>query len=74
MPRGEKRPVTVHTIAEHVGVSPAAVSVHSMDLGILTSFEAPLFLVSVALRGIPDLLIGAEDGFFYQVTNPRARR
>jgi hypothetical protein len=23
--------------------------------------------------GIPDLLIGAEDGFFYQVKNPRAR-
>src|SRR4051812_4306088 len=94
MARGEKRPVTVHTIAEHVGVSPAAVStvlanrhkerrlaaatverirqavrelgyvpnvaarrlrahdpgVHSMDLGILTTFEAPLFLVSRALR------------------------
>ncbi|MBI5689340.1 MAG: VCBS repeat-containing protein [Verrucomicrobia bacterium] len=24
--------------------------------------------------GLPDLLIGAEDGFFYQVKNPRARR
>jgi len=24
--------------------------------------------------GIPDLLIGAEDGFFYQVRNPRAAR
>jgi len=24
--------------------------------------------------GIPDLLIGAEDGFFYQVRNPRAQR
>ena len=24
--------------------------------------------------GIPDLLIGAEDGFFYQVRNPRAKR
>ena len=96
MARGDKRPVTVHTIAEHVGVSPAAVStvlanrheerrlaastverirqavrelgyvpnlaarrlrahdpeVHSMDLGILTTFEAPLFLVSRALREV----------------------
>lgn len=96
MPRGEKRPVTVHTIAEHVGVSPAAVStvlanrheerrlapatvekirqavrdlgyvpnvaarrlrahdpeVHHLDLGILTSFEAPLFLVSRVLRQV----------------------
>ena len=94
MARGERRPVTVHTIAEHVGVSPAAVStvlanrheerrlaaatverirqavrelgyvpnvaarrlrahdpeVHGLDLGILTTFEAPLFLVSRALR------------------------
>ncbi len=94
MARVEKRPVTVHTIAEHVGVSPAAVStvlanrheerrlaagtverirqavrelgyvpnvaarrlrahdpeVHSLDLGILTTFEAPLLLVSRALR------------------------
>lgn len=94
MPRGEKRPVTVHTIAEHVGVSPAAVStvlanrheerrlapatvekirqavrelgyvpnvaarrlrahdpeVRHVELGIITSFEAPLFLVSRALR------------------------
>jgi hypothetical protein len=24
--------------------------------------------------GVPDLLIGAEDGFFYQVGNPRAKR
>jgi hypothetical protein len=24
--------------------------------------------------GLPDLLIGAEDGFFYQVSNPRAKR
>jgi hypothetical protein len=24
--------------------------------------------------GVPDLLIGAEDGFFYQVSNPRAKR
>lgn len=96
MARAEKRPVTVHTIARHVGVSPAAVStvlanrheerrlaaatverirqavrelgyvpnvaarrlrahdpgVHSMDLGILTSFEAPLFLVSRLLREV----------------------
>src|SRR5688572_14230985 len=94
MARGEHRPVTVHTIAEHVGVSPAAVStvlsnrheerrlaastverirqavrelgyvpnvagrrlrahdpeVRHMELGILTSFEAPLFLLSRALR------------------------
>jgi LacI family transcriptional regulator len=91
-----KRPVTVHTVAKHLGVSAAAVStvlsnrheerrlapatverirqavrelgyvpnvaarrlrandpgVHSMDLGILTSFEAPLFLVSRALREV----------------------
>lgn len=96
MARPEKRPVTVHTIAEHVGVSPAAVStvlanrheerrlapatverirqavrelgyvpnvaarrlrahdpgVHSLELGILTSFEAPLFLVSRTLREV----------------------
>jgi LacI family transcriptional regulator len=94
MARGEKRPVTVHTIAQHVGVSAAAVStvlanrheerrlapatvdrirlavrelgyvpnvaarrlrahdpeVRHLELGILTSFEAPLFLVSRALR------------------------
>ncbi len=94
MSRGDRRPVTVHTIAQHVGVSPAAVStvlanrheerrlapatvdrirqavralgyvpnvaarrlrahdpqVHSLELGILTTFEAPLFLVSRALR------------------------
>ena len=94
MARGANRPVTVHSIAEHVGVSPAAVStvlanrheerrlapatverirqavrelgyvpniaarrlrahdpdVRHMELGILTSFEAPLFLVSRALR------------------------
>jgi hypothetical protein len=24
--------------------------------------------------GLPDLLIGAEDGFFYQLRNPRAKR
>jgi LacI family transcriptional regulator len=89
-----KRPVTVHTVAKHVGVSAAAVStvlanrheerrlaaatvekirqavrelgyvpniagrrlrahdpgVRQIDLGILTSFEAPLFLVSRSLR------------------------
>jgi LacI family transcriptional regulator len=96
MARGEKRPVTVRTIAEHVGVSPAAVStvlanrheerrlapatvdrirqavrelgyvpnvaarrlrahdpgVRHLELGILTTFEAPLFLVSRALRQV----------------------
>jgi LacI family transcriptional regulator len=96
MARPEKRPVTVHTIAQHVGVSPSAVStvlanrheerrlapatvekirqavrelgyvpnvaarrlrahnpeVHHHDLGILTSFEAPLFLVSRVLRQV----------------------
>jgi LacI family transcriptional regulator len=96
MARAEKRPVTVHTIAEHVGISPAAVStvlanrheerrlapatverirqavrelgyvpnvaarrlrahdpdVRHMELGILTTFEAPLFLVSRALREV----------------------
>ncbi len=96
MARGEKRPVTVHTIAEHLGVSPSSVStvlanrhkerrlapatvekirlavrelgyvpnvaarrlrahdpdVHQVTLGILTSFEAPLFLVSRALRQV----------------------
>lgn len=96
MARAENRPVTVHTIAEHVGVSPAAVStvlanrheerrlapatverirqavrelgyvpnvaarrlrahdpeVRHVELGILTSFEAPLFLVSRALRQV----------------------
>jgi LacI family transcriptional regulator len=96
MARAENRPVTVHTIAQHVGVSAAAVStvlanrheerrlapatverirqavrelgyvpnvaarrlrahdpeVRHMELGILTSFEAPLFLVSRALRQV----------------------
>lgn len=96
MARGEKRPVTVRTIAEHVGVSTAAVStvlanrheerrlapatvekirqavrdlgyvpnvagrrlrahdpdVRHIDLGILTTYEAPLFLVSRALRQV----------------------
>src|SRR5215207_1744111 len=96
MARAEKRPVTVHTIAAHVGISPAAVStvlsnrheerrlapatverirqavrdlgyvpniagrrlrahdpdVRQIDLGILTSFEAPLFLVSRSLRQV----------------------
>lgn len=96
MARGEQRPVTVRTIAEHVGVSTAAVStvlanrheerrlapatverirqavrdlgyvpnvagrrlrahdpdVRHIDLGILTTYEAPLFLVSRALRQV----------------------
>src|SRR5690606_11768648 len=96
MARREHRPVTVHTIAKHVGVSPSAVStvlanrheerrlapatverirqavrelgyvpnvaarrlrahdpdVRHLELGILTSFEAPLFLVSRALRQV----------------------
>ena len=96
MSRDEKRPVTVHTIAKHVGVSPSAVStvlanrheerrlapatvekiraavhtlgygpniaarrlrahdpeVHHHELGILTTFEAPLFLVSRVLRQV----------------------
>lgn len=96
MPRRANRPVTVHTIAKHVGVSPAAVStvlanrheerrlaaatvdkirhavrelgyvpnvaarrlrahdpqVHHHELGILTTFEAPLFLVSRALKEV----------------------
>ena len=96
MAHAENRPVTVRTIAEHVGVSPSAVStvlanrheerrlapatvekirqavrelgyvpnvtarrlrardpeIHHIDLGILTSFEAPLFLVSRALRQV----------------------
>src|SRR3954470_17793467 len=96
MPRGEKRPVTVHMVAKHVGVSPSAVStvlsnrheerrlapatverirqavrelgyvpniagrrlraqdpdVHQIDLGILTTYEAPLFLVSRSLRQV----------------------
>lgn len=99
MARGEKRPVTVHTIAQHVGVSPSAVStvlanrhaerrlapatvekirqavrdlgyvpniaarrlrandpaVHHREIGILTSFEAPLFLVSRVLRQVQRL-------------------
>ena len=99
MARGEKRPVTVHTIAKHVGVSPSAVStvlanrheerrlapatvekiraavrelgyvpniaacrlrahdpeVHHHELGILTSFEAPVFLVSRVLRQVQRL-------------------
>ena len=96
MPRADQRPVTVHTIAKHVGVSPAAVStvlanrheerrlapatvekirlavrelgyvpnvaarrlrahdpeVRHIDLGILTSYEAPLLLVSRSLRQV----------------------
>lgn len=93
---GRTVPVTVRTLAEHVGVSPSAVStvlanrheerrlapatvekirqavrelgyvpnvaarrlrahnpdVHHHELGILTSFEAPLFLVSRVLRQV----------------------
>lgn len=96
MASAAKRPVTVHTIAKHVGVSPAAVStvlanrhkerrlasatverirqavrelgyvpnlagrrlrandpdVRHVVLGILTTFEAPLYLVSRALRQV----------------------
>ena len=96
MARSDQRPVTVHMIAEHVGVSASAVStvladrheerrlapatvekirkavrdlgyvpnvaarrlraqdpeVHQIELGILTSFEAPLFLVSRVLRQV----------------------
>lgn len=96
MARTDRLPVTVRTIAEHVGVSPAAVStvlanrheerrlapatvekirkavrdlgyvpnvaarrlrahdpgVHHREIGILTSFEAPLFLVSRVLRQV----------------------
>lgn len=105
MARREHRPVTVHTIAEHVGVSPSAVStvlanrheerrlapatverirqavrelgyvpnvaarrlrahnpeVRHMELGILTSFEAPLFLVSRALRQVQQV-VDARSG------------
>lgn len=100
MPRGENRPVTVHTIAQHVGVSASAVStvlanrhrerrlapatvakiqqavrelgyvpnvaarrlrahdpgVRHLELAILTSFEAPLFLVSRALRQVQEVV------------------
>ena len=96
MARGNQPPVTVHMIAQHVGVSPAAVStvlanrhderrlapatvekirqavrdlgyvpniaarrlrahnpaVRHLEIGILTSFEAPLFLVSRVLRQV----------------------
>ncbi len=96
MSRSDQRPVTVRTLAEHVGVSTAAVStvlanrheerrlapgtvekiraavrelgyvpnvaarrlrahdpeVRHHELGILTSFEAPLFLVSRVLRQV----------------------
>ena len=96
MAKAAKRPITVHTIARHVGLSPSAVStvlanrheerrlapatvekiraavralgyvpnvaarrlrahdpeVHHHELGILTSFEAPLFLVSRVLRQV----------------------
>ncbi|MBI5767260.1 MAG: LacI family DNA-binding transcriptional regulator [Verrucomicrobia bacterium] len=105
MARGDQRPVTVHTIAKHVGVSPAAVStvlsnrheerrlaaatvekiraavrelgyvpniaarrlrthdpeVRHIDLGILTTFEAPLFLVSRALRQVQRMADARTD-------------
>lgn len=110
MARSGNRPVTVHTIAEHLGVSPAAVStvlanrheerrlapatvdrirqavrelgyvpnvaarrlrahdpeVRHMELAILTSFEAPLFLVSRALREVQQIvdLRGGPDRRF----------
>ena len=114
MARGENRPVTVHTIAEHVGVSPAAVStvlanrheerrlapatvdrirqavrelgyvpnvaarrlrahdpeVRHMELGILTTFEAPLFLVSRVLRQVQravDTRTGPDRNFSVSV-------
>lgn len=100
-----KRPVTVYTVAKHVGVSAAAVStvlsnrheerrlapatverirqavrdlgyvpniagrrlrahdpdVRQIDLGILTSFEAPLFLVSRSLRQV-QRMVDARTG------------
>ena len=100
-----KRPVTVHTVAKHLGVSAAAVStvlsnrheerrlapatverirqavrdlgyvpniagrrlrahdpdVRQIDLGILTSFEAPLFLVSRSLRQV-QRMVDARTG------------
>jgi LacI family transcriptional regulator len=105
MPRGKKGPVTVRTIAKHVGVSPAAVStvlanrheerrlaaatvekirqavrelgyvpniagrrlrahdpdVRQIDLGILTSYEAPLFLVSRSLRQVQRMVDARTD-------------
>mgnify|MGYP000008646524 CR=1 FL=1 len=105
MSRSGKRPVTVHMIAEHVGVSASAVStvlanrhverrlapatvdkitkavrdlgyvpnvaarrlraqdpeVHHIELGILTSFEAPLFLVSRVLQQV-QLMADARTG------------
>ena len=106
MARAEKRPVTVRTIAEHLGVSPAAVStvlanrheerrlapatverirqavrelgyvpnvaarrlrahdpeVRHAELGILTSFEAPLFLVSRTLRMVQEAVDARSSG------------
>lgn len=106
MARAEKRPVTVRTIAEHLGVSPAAVStvlanrheerrlapatverirqavrelgyvpnvaarrlrahdpeVRHAELGILTSFEAPLFLVSRTLRMVQEAVDARSTG------------
>lgn len=121
MARAENRPVTVHTIAEYVGVSPAAVStvlanrheerrlapatverirqavrelgympnvaarrlrahdpdVRDMELGILTSFEAPLFLVSRALREVQrmvDLRSAADRRFSVSIAMFHAGR
>lgn len=105
MARSEQRPVTVQTIAKHVGVSAAAVStvlanrheerrlaaatvdkiraavrelgyvpniaarrlrthdpdVGHIDLGILTTFEAPLFLVSRVLRQVQRMADARTD-------------
>ena len=105
MASAAKRPVTVHTIAKHVGISPAAVStvlanrheerrlapatverirqavrelgyvpniagrrlraqdpdVRHVDLAILTTFEAPLYLVSRALRQV-QRMVDARTG------------
>ncbi len=105
MARGGNSPVTVHTIAQHVGVSPSAVStvlanrheerrlapatvekirravrdlgyvpniagrrlrahdpeVRQIDLAILTSYEAPLFLVSRSLRQV-QRMVDARTG------------
>jgi LacI family transcriptional regulator len=105
MARGANHPVTVHTIAKHVGVSASAVStvlanrheerrlaattvekirqavrdlgyvpniagrrlrahdpqVRHIDLGILTSYEAPLFLVSRSLRQVERMVDARSD-------------
>jgi hypothetical protein len=108
MARAESRPVTVHTIAKHVGVSPSAVStvlanrheerrlvsipplLRGADgTGVVTgtvSNAATQNLLEGAKIEAPKLgrlvltdntgrfvLSGAEDGFFYQVKNPRAK-